>query len=153
MTDSVVGVLGIVFPLILALGGYFYAGLCLPGSMSAYYHATGPSGRTMHNWFGILFCSPVFSCIITRALAAAKTIELNIAGVLWIGIAMFPMDWSPCQLIACVPRKNSCPAGGLEEWIGLHRFRAIKFFRCIASVGLFCVDDTLPLIQSNKVRE
>jgi hypothetical protein len=149
-----IAAIGMAFPLILAVGGYFYAGLCLQGSMSAYYHAVGPSGRTMRDWFvGILFAVGVF-LYLYKGFSRIEDYLLNVAGVFSIGIAIFPMDWSACQLIACeVSGQIPCSGGGSKEWISLHGFCAITFFLCIASVCLFCADDTLPLIQSNDVRE
>ena len=44
-----IAAIGIAFPFLLWLGGYFYARLPLQGSMSAYYHAVGNEDRSMRD--------------------------------------------------------------------------------------------------------
>ena len=53
-------VIAVAFPVLLATGGYFYVGVGLLDSMSAYYHVTC-EGRSMRDWFvGLLFAVGVF---------------------------------------------------------------------------------------------
>src|SRR5690349_1291230 len=89
-------IVGILFPLILWLGGRLHVGLCLQGSMSAYYHATGVAGHSMRDWFvGLLFAVGIF-LVLYKGYSHAENWALNIAGILALGVAVFPMHWEPC---------------------------------------------------------
>lgn len=130
-----IAVIGIVFPFLLWLGGYFYARLPLQGSMSAYYHAVGREDRSMRDWFvGLLFVVGIF-LYLYKGFSRAENWALNIGGVLAVGVAIFPMPW------------NS-PA---TSWITTHGFCAIGLFLSIAFVALFCADDTLDLIYDTDI--
>src|SRR5947209_4402485 len=121
------GVIGIVFPFILALGGYFYAHLCLQHSMSAYYHAT-LDGRSMRNVFvGVLFAVGGL-LYVYKGYSRTENYVLSLAGVFAIGIALIPMPWKDCDFESCgADVLSKCPDGGFT-W---HGFFAIAFFVCI----------------------
>src|SRR6516162_3715528 len=90
---------------------------------------------TMRNWFvGILFAVGAL-LYINQGHSSEEDWALNLAGVLAIGIAMFPMPWD-CYRHPFSP----------------HGFCAIAFFFCIAFVAAICSRDTLVLIRDPKVR-
>jgi len=146
-------VIAFSFPVILWIGGRYYADVGLQDSMSAYYYAcTG--GRSMRIWFaGILLV--VGACLyLYKGYRQAEDIALNCAGVLAIGIALFPMDWTAktsritdeSEVCACL-QGIPLTIDGTSVHAYLHGFCAISFFLCIAFVCLFCASDTLPLIK------
>jgi len=146
-----IAAIGAAFPLNLAVGGYFYAHLCLQNSMSAYYHAN-VDGRSMRDWFvGLLFAIGVF-LYLYRGYSKLENYLLNAAGVLAVGVAVFPMPWNNscdlriCSAAAAVP---GCPSAKFT----IHGFCAIAFFLCIALVCFICAGDTLPLIEDEKTRQ
>ena len=117
-------VIAVLFPLVLAIGGYFLSGgqLRLQSSMSAYYHTV------MRNWFvGVLFT-------ISGLLAAykgyrpAENVALNLAAVFAVLIAVFPSESG-------------------TRWHGIF---AVSFFLCIAYVCIFCASATLSLMNADK---
>jgi hypothetical protein len=117
-------VLAIALPLVLSILGYVQYGLELQESISAYYHAStsaapgfdpfsGAGQGQMRNWFvGILWAIGVF-LILYRGYGRRENQALNIAGILLILVAMFPMEW------AC---GNTCSK------ITLHGVFAVAFF-------------------------
>ena len=132
-------VLGAALPLVLALGGHFYARLELQDSISAYYHATGYAGRNLRDWFvGILFVVGLF-LYLYKGFSRLENYLLNFAGVFCVGIAVIPMCWPPRTQLAC------------HAPINPHYFSAISFFLCIAAVSFFCAQDTLELIRDTDV--
>lgn len=131
-------VIALTLPFILWLGGLWYAGLPLQDSMSTYYHAVGPDGHAMRNWFvGILFVVGAF-LYLYKGFSQAENIALNIAGVMGWLIALIPSHWN------CAP---DC------DKFSLHGLCAVSFFICIAYVCIFCAKDTLHLIQDPATRE
>ena len=124
-------------PLLLWVGGRFY-GVALQDSMSAYYHATTsglcPSGGgVMRDWFvGVLFAVGAL-LYAYRGYSDLENITLNIAGVLAIGIALFPMK------VTCEhPDATFTPHGTC----------AFGFFICIAFVCVVCAPNTLPAMRN-----
>ena len=81
------------FPVLLWIGGHLYAHVGLQNSMSAYYYAC-TEGRSIRTWFcGTLFA--VAACLyLYKGYRRAENIALNLAGLLALGIAEFPMDWT-----------------------------------------------------------
>lgn len=126
----------ILLPFLLWLGGKFYAGLPLQDSMSAYYHAIN-DGKTMRDWFvGILFAMGLI-LYFYKGYSDTENIALNIAGILAVGVAIFPMGWG-CG--------ENCPS------ISIHGICAVTFFVIIAFVCVYCSRDTLNLIRDEGVR-
>jgi hypothetical protein len=149
-----IAALGMSLPFLLLFGG-MAAHICAQGSMSAYYHAVGTDATghgSMRNWFvGILFAVSI-SLGLYRGYSRVEDWLLDAAGVLGIGIAVFPMEWLPWQM-------PGCGVAGSVEHVAtkvfgypLHAVCAISFFLCIALVCWFCADDTLHLEPSETRR-
>jgi hypothetical protein len=144
-----IALLAIAFPIILAVGGFVKYGLIPQDSISAYYHAFVPTPQfpelfeiagngVMRNWFvGILWSISVF-LILYRGYGRREDRALNMAGVLLIAVAMFPMDWT-CG--------TTCPK------VSVHGVSAILFFLAIGYVCIFRSGDTLELIEDANVRD
>ena len=127
------GIIALVFPVLLWIGGRVGANLPLQGSMSAYYHA---EQGYMRDWFvGILFAIGIM-LFLYKGFTRIEDYVLNVAGVLALGIALFPMAW---------------PESGKPPYYGtIHGSCAIFFFLCIAYVCIFHGDDTLDLLEQNR---
>jgi hypothetical protein len=129
-----------VFPILLLIGGYS-AKIPIQGSMSAYYHASahaldnGSAGQgVMRDIFvGILFAVGVI-LIVYRGVTRPESYVLNFAGLLALGIALFPMHWSGSHNLAGE----------------LHNRFALLFFGCIAYVAIFRAGDTLSLVSERR---
>jgi hypothetical membrane protein len=90
---------------------------------------------TMRNWFvGLLFATGAL-LYVNQGHSRKEDWALNLAGLLAIGIALFPMTWD-CHSHSFSP----------------HGFCAISFFLCIAFVYAVCSRDTLVLFKDPKVR-
>src|ERR1700733_14650519 len=86
-----IAAVGIALPLVVGIVGYFYAHVCLQRSISAYYHAVGPTGHSMRNWFiGSLFVIGVF-LYLYKGFSMLENILLNVGGLLAVLIALVPM--------------------------------------------------------------
>lgn len=127
------GIIALSFPLLLWFGAWFGAGLGLEGSMSAYYHA---NGGYMRDWFvGILFAIGIM-LFLYHGFTEIEDRVLNVAGVLALGIALFPM---------------ASPGSGQASHIGIiHGLCAIVFFLCIGYICIFHADDTLELLRQSR---
>lgn len=137
-----VGLIALAFPLILWGGGYLCADLPLQGSMSAYYHAGDPlhpgQGVMRNEFVGILFAIGAI-LFLFQGMSRLEDHVLNAAGVLALGVALFPMIWP----------EGSVPQ---DKFFFLHGACAIAFFICIGTVCIFCASDTLDLIQDETKR-
>jgi hypothetical protein len=138
-------VMAFVFPLLLWIGGHFLADLPLAGSMSAYYHVSdpanldgGPAGQgVMRNEFvGIPFAVGAL-LFAYQGYSHLEDYALNLAGVLALGIALFPMTWS---------------AAPSDSSFSPHGICAGSFFVCIAYVCIWRAGDTLPLVLDEAIR-
>lgn len=90
---------------------------------------------TMRNWFvGLLFAIGTL-LYVNQGHSRKEDVALNLAGLLAVGTALFPMSWD-CYRHAFSP----------------HGFCAVSFFLCIAFVSAICSRDTLVLIKDPKVR-
>lgn len=90
---------------------------------------------TMRNWFvGLLFATGAL-LFVNQGHSRKEDWALNLAGILAVGIALFPMPWD-CK----------------RHPFSLHGFCAVSFFVCIAFVSAICSRDTLGLIRDEKVR-
>ena len=124
------GVIALIFPVLLWIGGKVFGDLSLQGSMSAYYHA---GNGVMRDWFvGILFAIGIM-LFLYQGFTNVEDYALNAAGVLTLGIALFPMTW---------------PGSQKPLYYGfIHGLCAILFFICIGYVCIFHADDTLELLK------
>src|SRR5216684_1487516 len=122
-----IAIVAMLFPFILWIGGRLYVGLPLQDSMSAYYHAS-INQTSMRDWFvGILFAVGIFLNLY-KGYSNSENIALNFAGILAVGIAIFPMQWN---------------CGTDCSWFSIHGLCAVLFFFCIAFVCIRCASDTL----------
>ncbi len=128
------GVIALLFPLLLSIGGGVITGTEIQDSLSAYYHTP------MRNAFvGGLFAIGPF-LYLYKGFTSRENIALNLAGVLSIGIAIFPME-AP----ESVPFTYTNPL--------LHGTCAILFFVAIAYVCIRRSGDTLQLVPNLTVRK
>ncbi len=158
-----VGVVGIVFPWLLVIGGASYH-VPFADSMSAYYHATaqcyapdsqlpdpgnladeknqgspclnpGEGEGPMRNWFvGVLFFIGAAMFAIT-GFSVWEDWLLNIAFVGALGVALNPMPW---------------PEG---TGFSIHYVCAIVFFAASGATCIFCADKTLNAMPECKDRD
>jgi len=119
------GVIALLFPPILWIGGHICAHLSLQPSMSAYYHAGG--GAMRDEFVGILFAVGVF-LYLYKGYTIHENYALNLAGLFAVLVAIFPMEWD-------------CGTGCKRFTV--HGTCAILFFLCIAYVCIFRASDTL----------
>jgi hypothetical protein len=128
----------LAFPLILLLGG-LAIGVEHQGSMSAYYHTP------MRNAFvGILFMIGPF-LFLYKGFSWQENSALNFAGLLAVGIAVFPMD-KTAAMMKLAPYDTY--ANGT-----VHGICAIVFFISISYVCIFRASDTLALIGDSSRRK
>lgn len=127
------GFIALAFPLLLCIGGLILTATEIQGSLSAYYHTP------MRNVFvGGLFAIGPF-LYLYKGFSSKENIALNVAGILAIGVAIFPM---------------AAPAGiTIYTNPALHGFCAVVFFACIAYVCIFRSGDTLPLVSNENARQ
>lgn len=131
------GIIAVAFPFALWLGGNLYAGLPLQDSMSAYYHGE-LGGRSMRNWFvGGLFAIGAL-LYLYKGFSPKENYALNIAGVMVVLVAVFPMEWQ---------------CGASCARFTIHGTAAVLAFLCIAFVAAFCAVDTLRLIRDEARRK
>ena len=134
-----VGVLAVLLPVILAVGGFLVYRLILQDSISAYYHAFVPTTQfpdtfaisgngLMRNWFVGILWAVGFFLILYKGFGRRESRALNVAGVLLIMVSMFPMEWT-CR--------DTCSK------ISTHGVSAILFFFAIGYVCIFRSGDTL----------
>jgi hypothetical protein len=80
--------------------GELVFGICAQGSISAYYHAVGPSLSAwyvaiLRTWFvGTLFSVSIILGLY-RGYSRTEDRLLDVAAILGVGIAVFPMSWPP----------------------------------------------------------
>jgi hypothetical protein len=147
-----IGIIGIIFPFLLWGGGKIH-GFPLADSMSAYYHANRdcldpkrpetcpiadpPKGAgPMRNYFvGILFIIGAVMFLM-KGFSVWEDGALNVAGVMAICVALFPMPWAQFH----------------SGWT-MHGFSAMTFFVCIAFVCAFCSDKTLKYMPTIPDRD
>jgi hypothetical protein len=130
------GIIGVLFPIVLGLGGWLHAGIQLQNSLSAYYYALGPGGLSMRDWFvGGLFA--LGACLyLYKGFSLRENLALNTAGVFAVSIAVNPMHWPE----------------GTGPKIDVHGVSATLFFLAIAYVAVFCGDETLCAIHDLRIR-
>jgi hypothetical protein len=152
-----IGVIGIVFPFLLLIGGHLLYGLPQADSMSAYYHATTacidphldidpsqctanplPTGQgPMRNWFvGLLFAIGVGLYLI-KGFSKPENVLLTIAGILAVVVATNPMPW----------------VRGKPTWEHVHYIAAVTFFILIGLVIWICSGKTLKFMPDIPNRD
>ncbi len=97
------GAIAFAFPFLLWGMGWWYYGLPLQGSMSAYYWAIIEEGSNppMRVWFvGILFAIGSF-LFLYKGYTPWENWALNVAGVCAICVALFPMCWKYNDVSEC----------------------------------------------------
>ena len=128
-----IAVIAIAFPLVLWIGGYLYAGLHLQSSMSDYYWAAN-DGKSLRDVFvGVLFAVGAF-LYLYKGFSNRENIALNIAGILALGVALFPTCMGQCPKVT------------------IHGICAVGFFLSITFVSVKCAPDTLGLIKDENQR-
>lgn len=120
------GVLGLALPFILLVGGAVLFDIPLQKSMSAYYYSSGGDMRDI--LVGILFAIGVF-LFLYKGFTTIEDLALDIAGILLVLVALFPVDK-----------------------YAIHDISAVLFFFTIAYVCIFRASDTLELIQDINKR-
>lgn len=127
-------IIAVAYPILVYVAGAF-DGVALQDSISAYYWASATGEFKARIWFvGGLFAIAAF-LYLYKGFTATENIALNIAAVLGVGVAAFPMEWE------C---KTNC--GGFS----LHGFCAVSMFVCLVYVVWFCARDTLRFLPSNE---
>src|SRR5262249_27422314 len=110
------GIIALVFPIALWLGGYWLSQLSLQSSISAYYHTP------MRDLFvGTLFAVGSF-LYLYKGFSAAENYALNLAGIFAVGAAVFPLAAPPtakCEVFTAGYAHGIC---------------TVLFFVCIAYV-------------------
>jgi hypothetical protein len=135
-----------LFPIILpAWAGV--RGIGYQTSLSAYYHARGPNGESVRDLFvGILFAVGAM-LYLYKGYRRLENVLLNFAGVLVVGVALFPMIPEAHRSYAVDEIVEAAATG--SSWHGTF---AVAFFLCIAAVCLFCSRTTLPLVADEEQR-
>src|SRR5688572_13903053 len=121
------GTISLVFPILLWVVGKISSNKALQGSMSAYYHAD----KVTHVLFvGVLFAIGIM-LFLYPGFTKIEDYVLNAAGILALGIALFPMAWDTTGFHDVKIFAN----------ISAHGFFAILFFLCIAYICIFHAND------------
>ena len=124
-----------VFPIILTVYGWLWAGLPAQDSLSADYH-TGDGA--MRDWFvGLLFALGII-LIVYRGFSDKEDALLNIGGWAAWGIAIFPMAWP------------GYPGFALGRF-SLHGLCAFGLFFSVGLVCWLCASDTLEKSREEPV--
>ena len=86
-------IIAAIFPvLVFAVGAL--DGVHLQNSISAYYWASGTGELRARVWFvGGLFAVATF-LYLYKGFTVAENIALNLAAILAVGVAVFPMQWN-----------------------------------------------------------
>jgi len=140
-----IGILGITFPFILAIGAIFF-GNCreIQSSISLYYHTC------MQNIFvGTLSAVAVFLFTYKGYPKSHDNIAGNIAGISALGIAFFPTSISEYSVSTCITCYFST---GLNNYI--HLISSLIFFSTLAyfSIVLFTKSKTDKPPDKKKLR-
>jgi hypothetical protein len=88
---------------------------------------------TMRNYFVGLMFAIGFILYVYKGYTDRENIALNFAGVMAVGVALFPMPWD-CE----------------RHPVTVHGTCAILFFLAIAYVSAFCADATLGLLVGEE---
>ena len=122
--------LGALLPIVVYLVGRIHD-IPLQDSISAYYWASDGHSAPSRDWFvGCLFAVAGF-LYLYKGFSAAENIALNLAAILGVGVAIFPMEWQ---------------CGTACGKYSIHGFCAVAMFACLVYVVWFRAGDTLTLI-------
>ncbi|WP_147451209.1 hypothetical protein [Corallococcus llansteffanensis] len=128
----------VLIPLVVYGVGRLH-GIGLQDSISAYYWAQPPDEMypPARAWFvgGLLGVGALL--YLYKGFSFAENAALNLAAVLAVGVAVFPMQWN-CQ--------EDCGR------FSLHGFCAVAMFACLAYVMWFRSLDTLPHLADDQRR-
>ena len=128
--------IGALLPLIVYFVGRFHD-IPLQDSISAYYWASDGQGAPSRDWFvGCLFAVAAF-LYLYKGFSPAENVALNLAAILAVGVAVFPMEWM---------------CGTACGKYSVHGFCAVSMFACLVYVVWFRSRDTLSLIPENASR-
>ncbi len=138
-----IAILAFLLPVILILASLISSLFDLQSSISAFYHTP------MRNVFVGILISAGISLYLYKGYSQRENISLNLAGILAIGVAIFPTR-IPEKIQELAP-----PWLPAEPFIApmIHGFCAIAFFIAIAFVCIRCGEETLDLIQDPVVKK
>jgi hypothetical protein len=140
-----IGVLGMLLPLICVLGGLAFAGLSCQRSISFYYHSN------MRDFFVGLMVAVSMFLVTYKGYQARDTVVTTLGGLSGIGIALFPVRFSrdiplPIGLFQLAPAVSNI----------LHVACAAVFFALLAvnSIFLFTLsgEGAAPATGNKKIR-
>lgn len=137
-----IAIAAVLLPILLIVAG-LVSGAEVQDSLSAYYWAVPDSDLPQlvsprDIFVGILFAVGLF-LFLYQGYNDQENRWLNVAGVLAIGVAIFPMA-----------QPGSEPSEGFS--VSMHGLCAVLFFVSIAVVCYTCGQDTLKLIADEKTR-
>ena len=129
-----IALIGALLPVVVYVAGALN-GVSLQDSISAYYWASdGQVVAPSRDWFvGSLFAVAAF-LYLYKGFSVAENIALNLAAILAVGVAVFPMEWQ---------------CGAACGKYSVHGFCAVAMFACLVYVVWFRAGDTLTLIPEN----
>jgi hypothetical protein len=138
----------------LWLGGKLWMDTDIQNSMSSYYHTE------MRDVFVGCLCAVGFYLLLYKGFSPKEDRALDVAGVMAVGIALFPM--SDIELRQCAPlcgKECMALSSILDRTFQplmdsrLHGVFAGAFFLLIAYVCIWCSRDTVRLIRDEKERK
>lgn len=137
-----IGVLGLVFPIVMLVGGGLYE---VQNSLSAYYHFSRiePAqygAGTMRDAFVGILCAIGAFLFFYRGHSLQEDLALNGAGISAVLVALMPMDWP-------VTVNSTTSVAGTIHWVS-----ATVFFTMIGYVCIFRARDTLLLMRNGRRR-
>lgn len=136
---------GLLLPWIVLFWGYLF-GIGLQPSISDYYWAAPGTPIVDFQWsifldqaapsrvwfVGLIFALAAF-LYLYKGFSVKENIALNLAALLAVGVAIFPM----------------CKPGATCGSFSLHGLSAVLAFACLAYVVWFCARDTLPYLPKD----
>lgn len=126
--------IAVALPVVVYLVG-IADGIPLQDSISAYYWASGAADAPARVWLvGGLFAISS-GLYLYKGFTTAENIALNLAAILGIGVAVFPMEWQ---------------CGTECGKYSIHGFCAVSMFVCLAYVMGFRAHDTLRLLPAEE---
>jgi hypothetical protein len=123
-------------PFVLWGIGVWWKGIPLQGSMSHYYFAIAPTDSELREFpMRVLFVGTLWALgwflILYKGFSKKEDRALNLAGVMALGVAFFPMSAGKC---------NNCVSWDSSK---VHFLLACILFTSMAFVALFCTKESL----------